>query len=172
MPGTHTFTALTPTPHINSCYLLRFLCLMIKRFSSVGYICASRFLSAILRFLFLLFLFLSPFSCFDPCISLVTVQQRRSGLLSPCPSGVTEGACFVFFILFLFFFFSFVFSSLPPPLGKSCASSTISLVGWSLEVGTGLLGFHGFTLPVPSCCLYFFVLGAGVLWSLSSLKKI
>lgn len=133
------------------CYLLRFLCLIINRFSSVGYIGAACFLSPVLRARFL-FLFFSPF-CFnsDPCMSPVTVSERRSGLLSLYPS-------FVFLLLFLFFLSGL--SPLPPPLGKSADSSKISLFdgSGSLEVGTDLLGFHGFALPVLSRCLHWLCL--------------
>lgn len=149
---------------------------MMNRFSSVGYIGAEFFLSEFLRSRFLFFfIFFSPFSSLDPdpCIPPVTVQKRRCGPLPLCPSG---GTPIVFFIIFLFFFFFSSFSPLPPPLGKSSASSKISLVGGrgSLETGTGLLGFHGFALPVLSCCLCLlnlFDLGVLFLKS-SSLKKI
>lgn len=140
----------------------------------MGYICEGSFLSAFPWTRFPLFLF--PFSFFDidACFSPVTVQQRRSGLLSLCPSGNVRESRFLFFILFFFFT---MLSPLPPPLGKSSASSNINLVfgRGSFEVGTGLLGFHGFTLPVLSRCLYLlclFVLGAAAPKSWLSLKKI
>ena len=148
---------------------------MINRFSSVGYIDESSpfCLLAKLRARFLLFLLLSLTSCFepDPFIAPVTVQQRRSGLLSLCP---LFGTSFVFFTFFLLLFFS-AFPRWPPPLGKSSASSNMSLDdgGVSLDVGTGLLGFHCFTLPGLCCCLILlnlFVFGAVSLKSLS-LKK-
>lgn len=132
------------------------------------------FLLANMRAAAFLFFLFSPSGFFDPdpCIAPVTVQHRPSGLLSPCPSG---GTFFDFFILLLLFFFS-AFSPLPPPLGKSSASSKISLAfgSWSLEVGTGLLGFHGFPAPMLSCCLYLlcsFVLDFTAVKSLWSVKK-
>lgn len=174
---THTFgsilvigvSALTATRHKN-CYLLRFLCLMRNRFSSNGCVFATAFFSANFLFLNPLFLFaLSGFGS-DPCIS--PVQLWRSALLLLCPAGAAEGARFGF--LLLFFFFISKLAALPPPLGKSSASSKISLGGGFLEVGTGLLGFHAFTLLLLSCCLCFldlFVLGVGAIKSCVSLKK-
>ncbi|TNN69418.1 hypothetical protein EYF80_020419 [Liparis tanakae] len=82
----------------------------MNRFSSVGYICAS----------FFFFLLRFTFGCFgnDSC-----------GLVAAFGG---------FFFLNLFFFFS-ASLTLPPPLGKSSASSTMSLATGrrSLEAGTG-----------------------------------
>lgn len=170
--GAQPWQPLTPTPHKHWCYLLRFLCLMINRFSSVGYIgSAWCLLPAILRPRYLFFLPLAPSSCFDSdrCIPPATFQRRRSGLPSRCPST------FVFFIFFPLLFFWAEFSPLPRPLGKSAASSKMIFLDGrgSLEVGTGLLAFHRFTLPVLCGCWYLlsFVLGVSSLKSLS-LKNI
>lgn len=144
---------------------------MKNRLSSAGYICAPVFLSAVAGAWFFLFFL---FSCFalGPYTFPPTEPKRGLGLFSVCPPGCAEGAWFIFFFLLLFF----LFSPIPPPLGKSSASSKSGLAAGSgfLEVGTGLLGFHGLTLPTLSCCLYllnFFVLGVAALKSLSLKNK-
>lgn len=66
------------------------------------------------------------------------------------------------------FLLSCEFAPVPPPLGKSSASSKASFEGVGfLEDGTGLFGFHGFALLIISSCLYFL----GVAAAPSSSKK-
>lgn len=145
---------LAPHTHTHRCYLVRRLCLIINRFSSAGYMCSSVFLLASLdsrpRFLFLL-----------PGQGAAVVspsQAGRFGLLC------SFGNCFDFLNLFLF-------CPLLPPLGKSSASSNMILLPVSLEEGTGLFGFHGFTLPMLSWGSSFFVLSDRLLGLQESLKK-
>lgn len=118
---------------------------MINRFSSVGYILESSLFSAILNFWDLFFLFF--FSCLDSEFGIPSIKLGQSCLL--WPSDGAEGTVFGVFVFFRFFFIAAV-SPLAPPLGKASASSKTSLPGTPLEVGTGLLGFHGFALPVVS----------------------
>lgn len=129
------------------CYLVRRLCFIIKRFSSVGYICTSAIFSASLdprpRFFFLL-----PGWGGAAATTTAAVPPSHAGRFDIlCFSGT----CFDFLNLFLF-------CPLFPPLGKSSASSKIILPPISLEEGTGLFGCHGFTPLVPSWALYVFVL--------------
>lgn len=129
------------------CYLVRRLCLIIKRFSSVGYICTSAIFPPSLdprpRFFFLLLGWGGAAATTAAAVS--PSQAGRFGIF--CSSGT----CFDFLNLFLI-------CPLFPPLGKSSASSKIILLPISLELGTGLFGCHGFTPLVPSWALYVFIL--------------
>lgn len=162
--GTYTSRTLS----VPYSYLWRLLCLMMNRFSSVGY-CLLGFFPSVRIVWGLLILFL--FSGFDSILCISPVQDGYTGLLSACPSGGPEETCFGFLGLFFFFFFISLASPLPPPLGKSSASSKITLLGVSLEGGNCLLGFHNLTLPLLPCCWFLLVLCAGPLTSWFSWKK-
>lgn len=140
--------------HTHWCYLVRRLCLIINRFSSAGTVCMSIFLLPSLdtrpRFLFLL-------------------SGRGAAVVSPSQAGrfgllCSSGSCFDFLNLFLF-------CPLLPPLGKSSASFSTIFAPASLEVATGLFGFHGLTPPVLSGGWPFFALSDGLLGLEESSKK-
>lgn len=126
--------------------LLGVLCLIRNKFSSVGNDLSNSFLFAFLFGLFLLFLFFLSFA------------HSEKELCFPAP--VQQSDWPFFFILFFFFFLS-TSSPCPPPLGKSSSSSktTTASEGASLgRVGTGLLGFHGFSKETILWSLSFLVL--------------
>lgn len=129
------------------CYLLLpLLCLIVNRFSSVGYISEFSFFSAIFSFwnFFLLF-----FSCLESGFGVLSLQPGETRLAPP--SGGAEEPLFSFFVFIFFLFFISTVSPLNPPLGRSPPSSRRSFTGGTfLEVGTGLLGFQALAPPGPS----------------------
>lgn len=140
---------MTREARLSWCYLLLpRLCLIVNRFSSLGYIGEFSLFSEI--FIFCNFFFLFFLSCFESEFGVRSLQPGESCRVRPS-EGAAEANLLA---VFVFVFFVFFTSPVPPlcrPLGRSPPSSRRTFSAAFLEAGTGLLGFHALVPAGPSC---------------------